>query len=248
MNKRLKIENYLKNNSSTILTVIGSIGVGITAIIAARDTVKAMKQIERTSELKLRPLDKKEKIRVAAPCYIPTVLSGASTILCIWGANKLNKNTQKSLASAYALLDQSYKEYRKSVKDVYGEDGDRRVIEDIADKKSEDLNLTEQEADIFFDFFDMQFFNSKLSRIQEAEKEANEILKANGYVSLRTVYSLMGKDIMETDDLLGWSTAAGKLYGYDGIRFVIDESESKDGSKYYVLDFADTPTEDYLYL
>lgn len=248
MNKRLNFENYLKNNSSTILTVIGSIGVGITAIMAARDTVKAMRRIEHTSKIKLRPLDKREKIRAAAPCYIPTVLTGASTILCICGANKLNKNTQKSLASAYALLDQSYKEYRKSVKDVYGEIGDRRIIQDVADRKSEDLNLTENEDDMFFDFFDMQFFNSKLAKIQEAEKEANEILKTNGYISLRTVYSLMGKDIMETDDLLGWSTAAGRLYGYDGVKIIVDESISKDGSKYYVLDFADTPTEDYLYL
>ena len=245
---KYSINKFLKSNSPTILTVVGSVGVGLTAIMAARDTVKAMKRMELARKVKLRPLYTKEKIKVAAPCYIPTVLTGASTILCICGANKLNRNIQQSLTSAYVLLDQSYKEYRKTVKDVYGEEGDRRIIEDIADRKSEDLHLAEQEDDIFFDFFDMQFFNSKISKIREAEKEANEILKTNGYISLRTLYSLMGKDIMETDELLGWSTAAGKLYGYDGIRFVIDESESKDGFKYYVLDFADTPTEDYLYL
>lgn len=244
MKPNLKINNFLKNNSSTILTAIGSIGVGVTAVISARDTIKAMKRIDEQ-----KPIDTKEKIKIAAPCYIPTAICGLSTILCICGANKLNKNVQKSLTSAYVLLDQSYKEYKKSVEEVYGEDGHTNVVKNIADRKAEESNIVKTEdTDIFFDYFGLQFFESNVSKIREAEKSANEILNTKGYVSLSTVYSLLGIDVVGTDSLLGWSYGAGKAYGYDHVEIEITPMEREDGKIQYILDFVSHPTEDYLHL
>lgn len=241
-----KINNFFKHNSPTILTAVGCVGVGITAIMAARDTVKAIKRINYERGYQLKEFNTKEKIKIAAPCYIPTVLSGLSTMLCICGANKLNKNMQKSLTSAYVLLDQSYKEYRNSVREVHGDDGDIAVIKNISDKRVAKLNTDED--DVFFDFFSLQFFNSSLPKMYEAERAANEILQSHGYISLKTVYSLIGEDIIGTDDLLGWSIGAGKEYGYDRITLNTDEMTREDGTKYYILDFGDAPTEDYLRL
>lgn len=246
MKKHLKFNDFFKHNSPTILTVVGCVGVGVTAVMAARDTVKAVKRINYERGYQLKEFNTKEKIKIAAPCYIPTVLSGLSTMLCICGANKLNKNMQKSLTSAYILLDQSYKEYKNSVKDVFGEEGETHVIENIVDKRIEKMDINE--GDIFFDFFSLQFFNSSLPRMYEAERAANEILQSHGYISLKTVYSLIGEDIIGTDDLLGWSLGAGKAYGYDRITLNTQEMTREDGSKYYVLDFGDAPTEDYLHL
>ena len=95
---------FFKRNSSTILTVVGAIGVAATAVMSARDTVKAVKRIEE-HEAKGEKLSNKEKFKIAAPAYIPTVATGLSTIACIFGANVLNKKAQASLASSYALLD-----------------------------------------------------------------------------------------------------------------------------------------------
>ena len=252
MKKGLKFNDFIKNNSGTILTVVGSIGVCITAAMAARDTIKAMKRIEEreANEGYLYPyLDTKDKFKVAAPCYIPTVISGVATILCICSANKLNKNVQKSLTSAYMLLDNSYKEYRKSVQDIYGEESDQRVIEKTADRKAEETNLTKQDdTDVFFDYFSLQFFNSKLSTVKDAEIVANSILQKEGYISLRTLYSLFGQPIIGTDDLLGWSIGAGKEYGYERVEIDITPMTRGDGTTYYVIDFVNGPTEDYLRL
>lgn len=255
MKRNLKFNNFIKNNSGTTLTVVGSIGVCITAIMAARDTVKAMKRIEdernsfRQVYSQYVELETKDKIKIAAPCYIPTVISGVATILCICSANKLNKNVQKSLTSAYMLLDNSYREYRKSVQDVYGEESDQRVIEKTADRKAEETKLTKQDdTDVFFDYFSLQFFNSKLSTVKNAEIVANDILQNEGNVSLRTLYSLMGQDIIGTDDLLGWSIGAGKEYGYERVEIDITPMTRGDGTTYYVIDFVNGPTEDYLRL
>lgn len=248
MKKHPKINRFFKNNSSTILTIVGSVGVGITAIMSARDTIKAMKRINYERGYQNKEFNIKEKIKIAAPCYIPTIISGASTILCIFGANKLNKNIQNSLSSAYVLLDRSYKEYRKSVKELYGEDGDLNVVKNISEKKAEESNISEiNDSDVFFDYFSLLFFNSNLSTIREAEEAANEILKSQGYISLKDLYSLIREPIIGTDDLLGWSIGAGAVYGYERIEFDIEEVVREDGSKYYILDFVNGPTEDYLY-
>lgn len=253
------MNKFIKNNSSTILTVIGSIGVGITAVMSARDTVRAMKKIEDESYQAFHrdrtvTLTKKEKIKLAAPCYIPTLLTGVATITCICGANKLNKNAQKSLAGAYMLLDRSYKEYRQSVKDVYGDEGELEVVKNVADKHAEEAELpvvNEDEEEVFFDFYNLKFFKSKLSVIRNVEEAANKIMQERGAISMRTVSLLMGEGIIDCwhgDELVGWSLAAGKVYGYDHIEFKIDKAVDKDGHEYYVLDYVDGPTEDYLHV
>lgn len=245
----LKISNFFKNNSSTILTVVGSIGVGVTAIMSARDTIKAHKRIQYERGYQNKEFNTKEKIKIAAPCYIPTVISGISTILCICGANKINKDIQKSLTGAYLLLDQSYKEYRKSVKEVHGEDGELNVVKNIVNKKAEESHITkEDDVDVFFDFFGLQFFYSRLSTVYEAEKAANELLRTYGYVSMKTVCALFGEDVVATDNLLGWSLAAGREYGYDSIELEVTRMPREDGSEFYIIDFVNRPTEDYLTL
>ena len=253
--KHTKINNFLKKNSPTILTIVSSVGVVITAVMSAKNTVRAMRDIKIAQDVnnldsvEEKPLTIKQKINIAAPCYVPTIITGAATILCIFSANKLNKNIQKSLTSAYVLLDKSYKEYKKSVKELYGDEGNANVIKNIADKRVDDSELTEQEdTDLFFDFFGLQFFKSKLSKVIEAEKAANEMLQMHGYFSLANWYSFVGADMNASDELLGWSLGAGKLYDYDRIKIDITKETNKDGNEYYIIDFIDSPTEDYLEL
>ncbi|MCG5029675.1 DUF6353 family protein, partial [[Ruminococcus] torques] len=57
---------------------------------------------------------------------------GVSTIACIFGANALNQKKQASLMSAYVMLNESYKQYRKSAKTVYGEDADDKIHAEMA--------------------------------------------------------------------------------------------------------------------
>ena len=108
-----KSGKYLKNHSPTILSFIGAIGVIGTAVLAVKATPKAIKRLERAKNEKGEELTKFETVIVASPVYVPTTLIGISTIVCILGANALNKRQQASLVSAYALLEESYKEYIK---------------------------------------------------------------------------------------------------------------------------------------
>lgn len=160
---------FLKRHSSTILTTIGAIGVVATAVIAVKDTPKALRILDKAEQEKGEELTVKEKIATAGPVYIPAIAAGISTIACIFGANTLNKRNQAALMSAYALLDQSYKDYKRKVSDIYGEDADKKIIEEVAKEELEPRDNMDDTDDsnvvTIFDGTTMRSFESVLDRI-----------------------------------------------------------------------------------
>ena len=129
MNARL----FIKRNSATILSFVAVAGVVATAITSANATPKAVRALD-TAKLNKgeEELTKIEKVKTVLPVYLPTIITGAATVVCILGSNVLNQRTQASLSSAYAIVDQSYRDYRNKVKELYGEETDNRIIEAIA--------------------------------------------------------------------------------------------------------------------
>lgn len=81
-----RVGRQLYRSSPTILTVVASVGVVTTTIMAVRATPKAIKILKEAELEKGEDLSKLEIIRAAGPIYIPSVLLGVSTIACIFGA------------------------------------------------------------------------------------------------------------------------------------------------------------------
>lgn len=234
---------FLKQHSSTILTCVGAVGVIATAVAAVKATPKAMSLLEKAKKEKNADLTKLEKVKIAAPAYIPSVVIGASTIACIFGANILNKRQQATLTSAYALIDSSYKEYKAKVKEIYGEEGHNKIVNTIAaDTYKECDEYLSDGQQTFFDFFSLQLFESSIADIRDAELYINNILQERGYVSLAEFYEKLGIPCGETDYELGWS----KSQGTDYIEFFIEKVVSSDKENQYVLSMYEEPTMDFL--
>lgn len=160
-------------NGTILLTCLGSIGVVATAISTAKTTPKAMQLLQEAELEKGEELTTAEKVKVAAPSYIPPIIMGVATIGCIFGANALSKRSQATIASAYVLLDRSYKEYQNKVKELYGEDGESQVKREIMQDKYEELDEDElpesDEVKLFFDFSTMQYFRSTMNDVLHKE-------------------------------------------------------------------------------
>ena len=62
---------------------------------------------------------------------------GTTTLVCIISAQILNQRQQAALMSAYAILDQSYKDYRRKLKELYGEETHQKIVEALAIEKAE---------------------------------------------------------------------------------------------------------------
>lgn len=202
----MDIKRVLKRNSSTILTCIGAAGVIFTAVTAVKATPKATRLLDKVKEEKGEDLTTLEKIKVAGPHYVPSILIGAGTIACIFGANVLNKRNQASLISAYALIDNSYKEYKKKVAEIYGDEAHKEVISSIAkDKYTDDIGVDEDKM-LFYDEFSHRYFESTLEDVIKAEYNTNRQLQRNGEVYLNEYYEFLGLEPSTVGTELGWSS------------------------------------------
>ena len=128
-----KFSTGLRRSSPTILTVLGIAGVVGTTVMAIKATPKAMKLIKaKKDELNTDKLTPTELVQTTWKCYIPSALIGAGTIVCIIGIGVMDKRNQAALTSAYAMLNESYKQYRQAAKKVYGEDADNKIHAEMA--------------------------------------------------------------------------------------------------------------------
>lgn len=121
-----KVGRALQKASPTILTCVGAVGVVATAVLAVKATPKAIEMV-RADSRKNHDGDpyaatKAEMVKSCWKCYIPAAATGAATIVCIFGANVLNRKQQAALSSAYALVSRSYTDYKRkiAINSVYG--------------------------------------------------------------------------------------------------------------------------------
>lgn len=249
MNKLLRQSQlFLKKNGSTILTCLGGVGVVATAVMAAKATPKALKQLELAQEEKGEELTTFEIVKTAGPVYIPTFVTGVSTLACIFGANVLNKRQQAAMMSAYALLDSSYKDYKKKVTELYGEEADKRVVEDIARDKYEEseVTLTDDNNQLFYDKYSERYFESTLEKVVEAEYKLNRMLAQGFGAYLNEYYDLLGLDDVDYGDHLGWSPyELTETYWACWIDFEHTKTILDDGLECTIIEFIQEPTFDF---
>lgn len=203
----------LKHASPTILTCAAALGVIGTAVLAIRATTKANQLLREATDERGGYLTTLEKVKVAAPVYIPTVLAGISTISCIIGANLLNKRQQATIASAYAMLNQTYQRYRKAAKTVYGEDADAKITAEMAkdvyvngDGLIYDPSLDRiSDKLLFFDSNSQRYFQATIPAVLNAMYHLNRNLVLRGEVSLNEFFEFLGIDKIDGGDEIGWS-------------------------------------------
>lgn len=211
---------FWHRNASTVLTCLGGVGVVATSVMAIKATPKALKKIEEAKEEKGDELSKWEIVKTAGPTYVPTILVGASTIACIFGSNILNKRHQANLASAYALLNESYKQYQNKVKEIYGEEAHQEIMEAIAAEKAENMAVQAPgyvdnnrlyvdekcgETRLFYDEYGDRFFETTLEQVISAEYHINRNYVLRGYTVLNELYDFLGLEPTDYGNELGWA-------------------------------------------
>jgi hypothetical protein len=246
MNKLLhRSKLFVDRNAPTILTVIGGIGVVVTAVITAKQTPKALEVLRAAKEEKGEELTKTEKVLTAAPAYIPAVITGAATIACIFGANALNKHQQAALMSAYALLDNSYKEYKKKVDELYGEEAGARVRAEITKDHMDESDIPEEDDGklLFFDDYSSRYFRSTIEQVQKAEYNLNRALFMWDYVSLNEFYKDLGLEPIDTGWVTGWTRPINQeRHWQEWVDFIHEKVVLDDGLECYIIRMHGEPT------
>lgn len=241
---------FLKKNAPMILTCASSAGVIATSIMAAKATPKVLALLDNAKKEKGEDLTKTEKIKVAGPVYIPAVIIGVSTIACIFGANVLNRRQQAALISAYALLDNSYKNHTKKLEQLYGKDTVDKIEEKIVkDEYNEKPYPVQDEKELFYDNFSQRYFEATTEKVLYAEHALNRRMAYAHSAYLNEFYELLGLEPMDYGEFLGWfCNEICDTYKESRIKFDHSKIIMDDGLEVTIIRMCTEPTfyfEDY---
>lgn len=212
-----QIGKKLRLSAPTIFTVASAGGVVATTVLAVRATPKALRTIEQNEYDVEHGLSKADIVKLCWKCYIPTAAVGLSTIGLMIGSNVLNKQQQANMASLYALLDQSFKRYRKAADEVFGDGADYKIKAQVA--KDMYINShgmfgsgciydpeTDDNSDkvLFFDWFSNRYFESTFASVTNAQYHLNRNWITQGEVTVNDFYEFLGIDTIPELELVGW--------------------------------------------
>ena len=251
MNKLVyQSKRFFKRNGSTILTCLGGAGAVATTIMAVKATPKALSLIEQAKEEKGEDLTNMEIIQVAGPSYIPTIAVGIGSLACIFGANMLNKRQQAAMISAYALLDSSYKDYKKKVGELYGDGADKRIIEEevAKDKYKDEDFVNDDNLQLFYDSFSGRFFETTMEKVVKAEYNINKKISLWGGAYLNEFYDALGIPEVDYGNYLGWSSGGlMEMAWNDWLDFEHEKVVMDDGLECYIITMSSEPMCNYEY-
>ncbi len=238
---------YLKRNSSTILTCIGAVGVVATAISTGLATPKALQRVSKAEKEKRRKLSKVEKFIVAAPPYLPPAAIGASTIICIFGANALDKKHQAALTSAYALANSSFKEYRDKLIELHGKEIDDEVRDALVRTNCQyhqiGIDIPDDKL-VWVESITGETIVAYEKEIMDAEYHFNRNFVLRGYASLNEFFEFLGLPRTEYGDSVGWTSADG--YYWIDFEHRLEKEAGENGEDIYEIGYIYHPDADYL--
>jgi hypothetical protein len=117
--------------------------------------------------------------------------------------------------SAYAMLNESYKQYRKAAKTVYGEDADDKIHAEMAkdamvstyDWGYQVYNMdmdSDSERLLFYDLASKKYFRTTMAAVLNAQYHVNRNLSVRGVCPLNEYLSFLGLDEVDGGDVIGW--------------------------------------------
>ena len=245
----MKSNLFLKKNSATILTVAAAAGVITTSVLSAKAVIKASRVLAHKEEEKGEKLTFEETISAVWIIYIPPVVAGMSTIACVFGANILNQRQQASLASAYALIDSSYKEYKAKLKELYGEEAHNNIVDAIAAEKCDEVYISaggltsaytqEIESDaeprLFYDEYSGRYFETTIEKVLLAEYHLNRNYILRGFARLNEFYEFLGLEPMDYGETVGWDIC-GEIYWIEFNHRKAFIGDDNDGFECYIIE------------
>lgn len=247
-----KAQLMATKHSPKILMGGGIAGMITTTVLAVKATPKALALIEEEKLRKYKEseddsITKIEVVKVAWKPYIPAVVTGAASIMCLVGSTSVSARRTAALAAAYQISETALAEYREKVVETIGEKKEQLVRDKVAKDKIEknpvsksEVIVTNDGVTLCFDPISGRYFKSNIDKIKRAENELNKRMlhDITGYVSLNEFYDELGLDRTAIGDDLGWNV--DKL-----IDMGFSSQINDNGEPSIVLDYTVAPKYDY---
>lgn len=208
------IKSTIVEHSPEILTGVGIAGMIATTIVAVKVTPKAMRLIEeKKEEMQCDKLTTADTIKATWKCYLPAVITCATSTACLIGASSVSARRNAALVTAYNISRTALSEYQEKVVEEVGEEKERvireKVIQERIDKnpvQNNEVIVAGRDTELFYDAMFGRYFKSDRNRVVAAMNEINRRLVAGDmYASLNEFYSELSLPPVDIGDYLGWN-------------------------------------------
>lgn len=202
-------KKFAIDNSPAILTGIGVVGVVTTAVLTGKASIKAAKVIrDREQFYEIQPTNL-DRVKLVWMLFIPPVVSGATTIVCIIGANRIGSNRAAAIAVAMSASEKMFDEYREKVVEKLGERKEQEARAELAQERvsraGESTLVIEASTDVLcFEEFTGRYFTSNMERIRKGVNNVNQQILHENYASLTDLYKEIGLAPTKYSDEVGW--------------------------------------------
>ena len=265
MNKFTRVLNKMANkagkNSPAILIGLGITSAAGAVIFAVKGTIAANNKVEavkeaKAEELKVEEADdipveveltKKEIVQATWKCYIPTVISFATSVVCIICANNVNAKRNAAIATAYSMSEAALHEYKNKVIETIGEEKEKEIAKAVVKDKIEkapspntQVIIAGDGEQLCLDYISQRYFKSDRETLRAAVNDLNEILNSCDYVSLNDFYDKIGLERTSIGDEIGWNVSRDGLIQLD-----ITGDIAKDGRPCLGIGYRVAPRYEY---
>lgn len=248
------VSTFLKNTQMTlskhspkILTGVGIIGMIGTTVMAVQATPKAMQLLEEAKKEKpnekLTPVD---VVKTTWKCYLPAIITGGTSIICLIKANSISTRRNAALATAFNLSRTALNEYKDKVVETLGEKKHQALMDEIAEDKikkndvsNNEIIITEKGNTLCYDGLFGRYFLSDYDAIARAVNRLNRALLTDMYVSLNEFYGELGLEAVDIGDELGWNVDDGQIEIYRSSKL------APDGRPCLVMNYSVAPKYDF---
>lgn len=176
-----------------LLPLFSCIGVAVTGYLAYRNAEKIKSTLYCAKEEEFK--DKETNIDLLKAAA-PPLIAGAATCVCVIVHGRATAKQIASLGAGCAFLYKKYKMYREKVRDICGEEVDRKIIAEIA---KDDWQVypaipcfDDEQKMLFYDAFSERFFYATYDRVQQALYHINRNLQLRGDTTINEFYDFIG--------------------------------------------------------
>ena len=201
-------ETVLTQNSPHILTGIGASGVLVTSILATKAAYQAGAEDYYASGFD--NFDTSDKIERHWRKFIPAAVAGTITVTAIIAANRVGTRRTAAIATAYAISERAYSEYREKVaekltKPKYQEIDDEIAAGRVQNGPDKEVVIVSGEH-LCYDMFSDRYFKGDIEALKHAQNKFERDILHDGYASLSNYYEHIGLQSTEYSDSVGWKS------------------------------------------
>lgn len=209
-------KRLVQHNSPGLLTAIGITGTISTAYFASVATWRAKDILEQEDFWFEQPSSKeaeRDRYKLIAKhtwrLYIPTAVSGTTTVFAILGANRIGSRRTAAAVAAYSMSDRAFEEYRAKVAEIHGENKERAIRDAVAQDRVEEtpaatIVLSGSTKVMCCELYTGRIFESDMETLRKAQNDLNRQLLRDDYATLDDLYFLLGLQHTTNSAELGW--------------------------------------------